>query len=145
MQHSTLSCWHTVVTNTCPQSHIYSTPQLLTAWAQREGSPPSMLGYCLNLEFVCKLAAINTVLVHVHTIWHCTMTSAQPQRTSPYTDELHWRMVYQCYGLNLTYRQTAKNLNVDVSTVCRVIDRYEETGDVGKKRSWSPLEANTYW
>lgn len=42
--------------------------------------------------------------------------------------------MYQCYGLKLTYRQIAKNLNVDVSTVCRVINRYEETGDVGKKR-----------
>ena len=42
--------------------------------------------------------------------------------------------MYQCYGLKLTYRQIAKNLNVDISTVCRVINRYEETGDVGKKR-----------
>ena len=62
------------------------------------------------------------------------MTSTQPQRTSPYSDELRWRMVYQCYGLKLTYRQIAKNLNVDVSTVCRVINRYEESGDVSKRR-----------
>lgn len=62
------------------------------------------------------------------------MTTAQPQRTSPYSDELRWRMVYQSYGLNLSYRQIAANLNVDVSTVSRVINRYEETGDVSKKR-----------
>ena len=62
------------------------------------------------------------------------MTSAQPQRTSPYSDELRWRMVYQCYGLQLTYRQIARNLNVDVSTVCRVINRYQETGNVSKRR-----------
>lgn len=61
------------------------------------------------------------------------MTTAQPQRTSPYSDELRWRMVYQYYGLKLRYRQIAANLNVDVSTVCRVINRYEETGDVSKK------------
>lgn len=41
-------------------------------------------------------------------------------------------MVYQCYGLGLTYRQIASNLNVDISTVCRVIQRFETTGDVCK-------------
>ncbi len=67
------------------------------------------------------------------------MTTAQPQRTSPYSDELRWRMVYQSYGLNLRYRQIAANLNVDLSMVSRVISRYEETGDVSKKRhpTWS--------
>ena len=62
------------------------------------------------------------------------MTSAQPHRTSSYSDELRWRMVYQCYGLEFSYRQIAKNLNVDVSTVCRVSQRFEQTGDVCKKK-----------
>lgn len=43
-------------------------------------------------------------------------------------------MVYQCYGLKLSYRQIAKNLNVDVSTVCRVINIFDETGDVCKRK-----------
>ena len=59
--------------------------------------------------------------------------SAQPHRTSPYSEELRWRVIYQFYGLSLGYRQIASNLNIDTSTVCRVIQRFEETGDVKKK------------
>ena len=61
------------------------------------------------------------------------MLSAQPHRTSPYSDEIRWRMVYQYYGLELNYRQIAMNLNIDVSTVCRVIQKFETTGNVSKK------------
>lgn len=42
-------------------------------------------------------------------------------------------MVYQLYGLCLPYRQIAKNLNVDVATVSRVIKIFEDTGAVSKK------------
>ena len=51
-------------------------------------------------------------------------------------------MVYQCYGLKLTYRQIAKNLNVNVSAV---IKRYEETGDVGKKRHPQGRDHHLKW
>ena len=61
------------------------------------------------------------------------MASAQPQRTSPYSEELRWRVIYQVYGLSLTYRQIARNLNIDVSTVCRIVRRFEETGNVSKR------------
>ena len=61
------------------------------------------------------------------------MTSAQPTRTSPYSKELRWRMIYQLYGLCLTYREIARNLNVDAATVCRVAKLFEETGTVNKR------------
>lgn len=61
------------------------------------------------------------------------MASAQPNRTSPYSEELRWRIIYQCYGLGLTYRHIATNLNVDVSTVCRTIQRFKVTGNVHKR------------
>ena len=41
----------------------------------------------------------------------------QTDRTQAYDEELRWRMVYQRYALELTYREIATNLNVDPSTV----------------------------
>ena len=41
--------------------------------------------------------------------------------------------MYQHFGLNLSFRTIATNLNVDASTVCRIINRFETTGSVSKK------------
>ena len=43
--------------------------------------------------------------------------SIEPRRSSAYSDDLRWRMVYQIGGLQLNYSTVAKNLNVDASTV----------------------------
>ena len=58
--------------------------------------------------------------------------ACQPERTKAYDDDLRWRMVYQRYALDLPYRDISKNLNVDPSTVCRIIQRFDETGSVSK-------------
>ncbi len=55
------------------------------------------------------------------------MASCEPKPTSAYSEDLHWRVVYQRYGLELSYREIPKNLNVDHSTVCRTIE-YPEYG-----------------
>ncbi len=57
-------------------------------------------------------------------------TSCEPDRTAAYDEDLRWRMVYQRYGLELSYQKIAMNLNVDQSTVCRVIARFDATGGV---------------
>lgn len=41
-------------------------------------------------------------------------------------------MVYQYYALELTYCEIASNLNVDPSTVQRVVQRFEQSGTVTK-------------
>ncbi len=56
-----------------------------------------------------------------------TMTSAQPQ------NEIRWRMVYQYFGLQLSFKKIAQNLNVHTTTVFRLIKRFEASGDVSKK------------
>ena len=61
------------------------------------------------------------------------MTSAQPKRTAPYANEIRWRMVYQYFGLQLSFKKIAQNLNVDTATVFRLIKRFEASGDVSKK------------
>ncbi len=69
----------------------------------------------------------------MHALHNVDMASCQPQRTAAYDEDLHWRMVYQHYGLELSFRRIAENLNVDPSTVQRTIQRFDETGAVSKE------------
>ena len=65
---------------------------------------------------------------------HAHKTSYEPGRTVAYSEDLSWRIVYQRYGLQLSYWKIAMNLNVDQSTVCRIISRFDTTGDVKKAK-----------
>lgn len=60
------------------------------------------------------------------------MASCEPKRTSAYSEDLRWRVVYQRYGLERSYREIASNLNIDVSTVSRTIELFSSTGNVQK-------------
>ena len=62
-----------------------------------------------------------------------------------YSADMHWRMVYQREGLGLTCRQVASNLNVDPSTVSRVVSRFNETGNVDvQPRSGAPMKLSAF-
>ena len=56
----------------------------------------------------------------------------QMDQTQAYSEDLQWRMVYQHYALELTYHEIATNLNVNPSTVQRVVQQFEESGTVTK-------------
>ena len=60
-------------------------------------------------------------------------TSCEPTRSSAYSEELRWRIVYQKEGMGLSYTEVAKNLSVDLSTVKRVVKLFNNTGNVTKK------------
>lgn len=60
------------------------------------------------------------------------MTSCESSRTSAYSQDIRWRIIYQYYGLQLSHHNIATNLNIDKSTVCRIIALLESTGDVTK-------------
>ena len=62
-----------------------------------------------------------------------TKTSCESKRSSAYSEDLRWRMVYQSLGLCLSYSDIAKNLCVDVATVKRTVKLYNQTGRVSKK------------
>ena len=62
-----------------------------------------------------------------------TKTSCESKRSSAYSEDLRWRMVYQSLGLRLPYSEIACNLCVDVSTVKRTVKLYNQTGSVSKK------------
>jgi len=70
------------------------------------------------------------------------MASCEPRRTSPYSDDLRWRMVWQRLARGLTLEQVSSNLNVDISTIWRVVKCFEETGTVSKKNH--PTEGSAW-
>ena len=53
-------------------------------------------------------------------------------RSSAYSEDLRWRMVWQSEPLGCSYNTIAQNLNVDKSTVCRTILLFYSTGTVSK-------------
>lgn len=61
-------------------------------------------------------------------------TSCEPTRSSAYSEDLRWCIVYQKEGMGLSYTEVAKNLSVDLSTVKRVVKLFNNTGNVTKKR-----------
>ncbi len=60
------------------------------------------------------------------------MVNTEPMRTSPYSNDLRWRIVYQREGLMIPYNQVAQKFCVGVSAVCRVVRKFQSTGQVDK-------------
>ena len=60
--------------------------------------------------------------------------SCEERRTSAYSADLRWRMVYQVKALGKSYQEVAESLNVDKSTVSRIVALYESSSDVTPKR-----------
>ena len=56
-----------------------------------------------------------------------------PERRSPYSQDLRWRIVWQRVGLNMKVEAIANNLGVDASTVSRIVQLFSATGDVKKR------------
>ena len=73
------------------------------------------------------------------------MASFENKQTKAYESDLRWCMVYQSCVQGLTLREIASNLNVDHSTVCRVLKIFEETGNVeAGESSGRPKALNVY-
>ena len=67
--------------------------------------------------------------------------SCDPKRTSAYSEDIRWRIIWQREVLGLKMEKVAQNLNLHPSMVCRVIKLFEETDTVSKrpypKGGWS--------
>ena len=61
------------------------------------------------------------------------MDSCEPGRSSAYSEDLRWRIVWQKYALGQNSSDIAKNLNIHKSTVNRILQRFLNTGCVSKK------------
>ena len=61
-------------------------------------------------------------------------SSCEPSRSSAYSSDLRWKLVWQTIALQLPTRQVASNLSVDESTVLRIVRLFETTGSVDKQK-----------
>ena len=55
------------------------------------------------------------------------MTSSQPSRSSAYSEDLRWKIIWQRFSLELPVKSVARNLSIDESTVRHlhfVFERY---------------------
>ena len=62
------------------------------------------------------------------------MMSCEPRRTSAYSNDLRWRIVYMVEMQHKSYREAAENLAVDPSTVCRTVSLFSESGNDDKRK-----------
>ena len=60
--------------------------------------------------------------------------SYEPLRSSAYSVELRWRMVWQRLVLGYTFKQIGANFGVDTSTVQRTVRLFESTGILEKRQ-----------
>ena len=61
------------------------------------------------------------------------MTSCEPRRSSAYSEDLRWRIVWQSQALGHSREAIASSLNIDTSTVKRILSLFATSGDVSKK------------
>ena len=61
-------------------------------------------------------------------------TSIEPTRVRAYQDDLRWRMVYLRLALGYSCKKTATCLGVDTATAWRIVQLFQCTGTVVKKR-----------
>ena len=59
--------------------------------------------------------------------------SCEPKRTSAYSEDIRWRMVWLRELQGYTLDKVAANLCVDVSTVHRIVSKFRVSGSVSKK------------
>ena len=57
-------------------------------------------------------------------------TSAEPGHKAPYSNDIRWRIVWQRFGMKLSLRKIAENLNVALGTTYNVCKLFEDTGSV---------------
>ena len=62
-----------------------------------------------------------------------TVTSNEPARSSAYSEDLRWKIIWQRLALELPTKVVAKNLCIDGSTVRRTCEAFNNTGAVSKK------------
>ena len=56
--------------------------------------------------------------------------SVEPERKAAYSPDLRWRTVWQMIGMNLPFRDIARNVNVSVGTVHKTFTTFLSTGDI---------------
>ena len=66
------------------------------------------------------------------------MTSYESRRSSAYSEDLQWRIIYQKLALGLSYGDISNNLGISKSTSQRTVSLFLTTGNVQKKSYPTP-------
>ena len=69
------------------------------------------------------------------------MLSAEPDRKTPYSPDIGWRVVWQRLGMEMQFRDIARRLQIATSTAHRIFKRFEDSGDVAPRKQSSRLHA----
>ena len=68
------------------------------------------------------------------------MASCEHSRTRAYDEDLRWRIVYQHYALEYSNVRIADNMNIDSSTVSRILSLFEETGQAHHQQKLTTID-----
>ena len=60
--------------------------------------------------------------------------SAEPNRRTPYSTDLRWRIVWQRLAKGLTFQNIAQNLSISTATASNIFKLFQATGEVDPKR-----------
>ena len=60
--------------------------------------------------------------------------SAEPNRRTPYSTDLRWRIVWQRLAKGLTFQNIAQNLSISAATASNIFKLFQATGEVDPKR-----------
>ena len=83
----------------------------------------------VSLHFVC--VALREIQIKQHkATMNRTGTSVEPARTTAYSRDIGWRVVWQKLGMSLTCRQIAQRLQIALGTAHRIFKRFINAGDV---------------
>lgn len=58
------------------------------------------------------------------------MTSCEPGRTTAYSVDIRWRIIWQRLGMGLSFRAIAQRLNIAVGTAYNIYKLFQQTGSV---------------
>ena len=64
---------------------------------------------------------------------------SEPRRTKAYHIDLRWRIVWQRFSNKCGIKEIAAMLCVSISTVWRILDRFQHTGDVSASKATSRI------
>ena len=62
------------------------------------------------------------------------MALCERSRSSAYSSDLRWRIIWQRLPLSLPAKEVSSNVSVDLATVHRIVCKFESLGNVEKKR-----------
>ena len=69
--------------------------------------------------------------------------SAEPSRTTGYSRDIGWRVVWQKVGMGLTYRQVASRLQIGLGTSHRIFERFRDTGSLSPQQRHGKRRPNS--